>query len=152
MLLIGNVLDSHLSNLKVYFYFHNLMQLIPILSQMNPLHIITPYLWSILAFLAQDISVNHTVWYKWGMRLIEAFEAFMCHYVFILKYSTYLKRERNWTFLAHFSLFLNNESMPVPSPCCLCVIVSPPLPQLTYDWPNQSSWNLVCISWHLSPS
>jgi hypothetical protein len=35
------------------------------------------------------------------------------------------------------------------SPCCLCVCVSP---LSTFEWLNQSLWNLVCISWHLSQS
>jgi hypothetical protein len=34
----------------------------------------------------------------------------------------------------------------------VCVSVNPPLPQLTFECLNQSLWNLVCISWHLSPS
>lgn len=31
------------------------------------------------------------------------------------------------------------------SPCCLCVCVSPPI---SFEFFNQSLWNLTCISWH----
>jgi hypothetical protein len=48
-----------------------------------------------------------------------------------------------------FSLFWKNKSMPMRSACCLCVCVSP---LSTVDCLNQSLWNLVYISWHLSPS
>jgi hypothetical protein len=30
--------------------------------------------------------------------------------------------------------------------------VSVPPSPLTFEWRNQSLWNLVCVSWHLSPS
>jgi hypothetical protein len=46
------------------------------------------------------------------------------------------------------SLFWKHESRLTQSPCCVSVN---PLP-LTFEYLNQSLWNFVCISWHLSPS
>jgi hypothetical protein len=53
-------------------------------------------------------------------------------------------------------LILKNKSRLMGSPCCLCVYVSLPLcicdSPTNFECVNQSSWNLVRISWHLSPS
>jgi hypothetical protein len=46
-------------------------------------------------------------------------------------------------------LFWKYNSTLMRSPCCLCVCVSPPS---TFKCSSQSSLNLVCMSWHLSPS
>jgi hypothetical protein len=52
-------------------------------------------------------------------------------------------------FLSYFPYFEKNNSRLMRSPCFLCLCVSLPL---TFEWLNQSLWNLVCISCHLSPS
>jgi hypothetical protein len=46
------------------------------------------------------------------------------------------------------SLFWNTSSLTLLSVCTLCVSPSQP----TFEWLNQSLWNLVCISWQLNPS
>jgi hypothetical protein len=56
-------------------------------------------------------------------------------------------------FFSLLSLLLKNKSRFVRSPCCLCVPVSTCVcPLTTFECLNHSLWNLVCISWHLSPS
>jgi hypothetical protein len=35
------------------------------------------------------------------------------------------------------------------SPCCTCVCVTS---SPTFEYLNQSLWNLMCITWHMSPS
>jgi hypothetical protein len=52
-------------------------------------------------------------------------------------------------FLSLISLFWKNRSRIMRSPYCPCVCASP---LLTFECLNQSLWNLILISWHLSPS
>jgi hypothetical protein len=59
-----------------------------------------------------------------------------------------------FSFLAYFPYFLKHESRLTKSPVFLlsiCYVCSPP-PASTFEFLNQSLWNLVCTSWLLSHS
>jgi hypothetical protein len=53
------------------------------------------------------------------------------------------------SFFIILSLLWKNTSRLIRSPCCLCVCGSL---QSSFECLNQSLWNLVYISWNLSPS
>jgi hypothetical protein len=58
-------------------------------------------------------------------------------------------------FLASFPYFEKIKGLwdHFPVKVCVCVYVSACVsPLLTFEWLNKYLWNLVCISWHLTPS
>jgi hypothetical protein len=56
---------------------------------------------------------------------------------------------QNVKFLSHFPYFDKKTSRLMKSSCCLYVCVSP---LANFKFLNQSLWNFVYLSWHLSPS
>jgi hypothetical protein len=55
-------------------------------------------------------------------------------------------------FKPYFAYFEKNESTVMGSPCCVSVNPSPTPHPSSFQCLNQSLWNSVCMSWHVSPS
>jgi hypothetical protein len=65
---------------------------------------------------------------------------------------TLYQNSKKFTIFSLLSLIWKNKIRLMRSRCCLCVCLWTPPPLLTFECLNQSLWNLVRTSRHLSPS
>jgi hypothetical protein len=59
------------------------------------------------------------------------------------------RRRKRWRFISLISLFWKKNKSRLTMSVCLCICVCP---LSTFECLNKSSWNLVFMSWNLSPS
>jgi hypothetical protein len=96
-------------------------------------------------FMIDYMSITHGSW-CW-------MAASTCHLITCRTRTGFWEKaeEVNSTRSSLLFLFWQNKSRLKRSPCFLCVCMCTPLSSVL-EYLNQSLWNLVCVSWHPSPS